>query len=200
VSQLELRTNNFGTFKLNVLSFSSPIFGSISSAQTKNLIQWYPIKGNQPDIQFDVQFISEYDYETFQTFIRDAQKWALTARKPMIYLNWPERNINNWSGMISEFVCGGMRFNPAPMASFVVNLVDSYVSEYTEMSSLVTTYEKAFPIILQGFMNLLPNPYNFRLPSLPSLQQNYTPEQPTGSGQTNNQNINTPPTIQNQQR
>ena len=73
MSQLRVATNTFGNYQMNVLSFTSPISGSINGVQTKKMKQWYPIKANQPEIQFNVQFTSEQDYETFQTFVRDSQ-------------------------------------------------------------------------------------------------------------------------------
>lgn len=178
MSQLQILTNNLGNFRLNVLSFSSPIFGSISGAQTRYMMQWYPIKANQPEVQFDVQFASELDYEKFQKFVRDSQTTSLNAPQPMVHLNWPERNINNWSGMITEFVAGGSRFNPAPRAQFIVSLVDSFVSKYTEISTPSAIFEKSFGFVMKGFTNLIPNPYQLRLPDyinllppLPPLQR-----------------------------
>lgn len=174
MSQLQIISNTMGVFRLNVLAFSSPIFGSISGAQTRTMKQWYPIKANQPEIQFDVQFFGERDYEAFQDLVRKSQEASLTVPQPMIRLNWPERNINNWSGMITEFQSGGMRFNIAPRAKFTVFLFDSYVSKYNQMSQLASAGAKfadAFPIMLRGFTNLL-NPFGLNLPSLAHQNQN----------------------------
>lgn len=63
MSQLQILTNNFGNFNLNVLSFSSPMSSSINGVQTKKNKRWYPVKANQPELQLDVQFASEKDYE-----------------------------------------------------------------------------------------------------------------------------------------
>lgn len=176
MSQLQINTNNWGNFRLNVLSFSSPIFGSISGAQTKKNKRWYPIKANQPEIQFEVQFFGEKDYETFQKFIRSSQEWSLVTRTPMLHLNWPERNINNWSGIITEFQSGGQRFNPAPRARFTVFLFDSYVSQYNEMSQLASVgadFGKYFSFTARGFAHLMPNPFNLKLPEFMSELQNW---------------------------
>jgi hypothetical protein len=170
MSQLQIATNNFGNFRLNVLSFSSPIFGSINGVQTKRTMRWYPIKANQPEIQFDVQFIDERDYETFQKLVRNSQVWSLEAPRPMVNLNWPERNINNWSGLITKFQAGGMRANPAPRASFTVYLFDSFISQYSELASIAPTFTQYFSFASNVFSALIPNPYNMRLPNIPLTQ------------------------------
>jgi hypothetical protein len=154
---------------MNVISFSSPIIGSIGGAQTKKNMVWYPIKANQPEIQFEVQFLSEMDYERFSDFVQDSQVWAMTATTPMVYLDWPERNINQWSGLISEFEAGGKRANPTPQAQFTVFLFDSFVSRYTEMSTIPANFYNSLGFNLQGFRNLIPNPYNLRLPNIPAI-------------------------------
>lgn len=162
---------------MNVIAFSSPIFGSIGGAQTKRAMQWYPIKANQPEIQFDVQFASEMDYEKFWKFVRESQQLSLNAGggsgnplNEMVRLNWPERNINNWSGLITEFEAGGQRANPVPQAQFTVFLFDSFVSRYTEIATFPANFYNSFGYIAQGFRNLIPNPYNFQLPTIPGSQ------------------------------
>lgn len=171
MSQLQILTNNFGNIRLNVLSFNSPIFGSINGAQTKKIMQWYPIKSNQPEIEFEVQFVSEKDYERFQKIVKDSQDSSLNARpaqKTMVYLNWPERNINNWSGMITEFTAGGMRANPAPTAKFTVFLVDSFIAQYTELATIAPTFAQGLNIVMNGFSNLINiNALGIQLPSFP---------------------------------
>jgi hypothetical protein len=170
MSQLHIRTSTGGNFRLNVLAFSSPIFGSVNGVQTKNMKVWYPIKANQPEVSFDVQFMDEQDYEAFQKLVRDTQTWSLTAPRPMIHLDWPERNINNWSGMITEFVAGGMKGNPAPRAKFTVYLVDSYISQYSEVSTIAPLFAQYFSFATKVFTALIPNPYNFQLPTITPSQ------------------------------
>lgn len=194
MSQLRILTNTFGNFQMNVTAFSSPIFGSIGGAQTKQNMQWYPIKANQPEIQFEVQFLSEMDYEKFWKFVRDSQVLSLTAGggtgnpiNEMVRLNWPERNINNWSGIITEFEAGGRRANPAPQAQFTVFLFDSFVSQYTEMSTFPVNFYNSFGYIMQGFQNLIANPYKLELPRIP-VPQMQTP------GQNQGPDTVTPPT------
>ena len=188
MSQLTITTDTLGTYNLNVLAFSSPIFGSISGAQTRDQMHWYPIKANQPEIQFDVQFFGEKDYESFQNLVHQSQRWALTAAQPMIYLNWPEKNINNWSGLITQFQGGGMRFNPAPRARFTVFLFDSFVSQYnqaTELASIAADFGTYFVAMAKGFsnwINILPtvlNPNGLKLPN--SGATNSNPNDPSGA-------------------
>lgn len=140
MSKLLLKTGIYGTFEMNVLSFNSPIFGTIVPVQTKTIAQYFPIKANQPEIQFDVIFRNEREYERFQRFVRATQQFALTAQAPQITLSWPERNIINWTGVIKHLRAGGMRMNYTPRAVFVVDLVDSLVSQRTSFSSMAAPF------------------------------------------------------------
>ena len=88
----------------------------------------------------------------------------------MVNLNWPERNINNWSGLITKFQAGGMRANPAPRASFTVYLFDSFISQYSELASIAPTFTQYFSFASNVFSALIPNPYNMRLPNIPLTQ------------------------------
>lgn len=133
MSQL-LIANNAANWKLNIIQFNSPIYNEVSSSQTKVMAMHFPIRCNQPEIQFNVQFRSENEYENFQRFVRAHQQDALQHAN-LVTLNWPERNINNWTGVIKKFQAGGKRFNFAPQASFTVDLVDSLVSSRMELVS-----------------------------------------------------------------
>jgi len=128
---------------LNCLQFSAPIVSSISSVQTRESQRHYPVKVNQHTADFLVQFSNEKDYEDFQQFVRDNQVDALqNGRTPGVQLWWPERNINNWTGVIKgPFKVGGMRFNPSPRAEFTVDLIDSMVSTKTFVSSMAATFQ-----------------------------------------------------------
>lgn len=130
--------NTKANWRLNVVSFSSPVFGEISTAQTKTMAHYFPVRCNQPQIQFSVQFVSEVEYETFQRFVRDHQLDTIKTTR-LVWLNWAERNIDNWTGVIRSFRAGGMRRNFAPRASFVVDLVDSMVSNRTSISAIPPT-------------------------------------------------------------
>lgn len=133
-------------FKLNVTSFSSPIFGTMTSAQTREMEVHFPIKSVQPELKLDVIFPSEEEYENFQRFVRGHQQRALYNPNPsnVIWLNWPERDIDNWTGVIKAFRAGGERFVFAPRCSFVVDLIDSMVSSRTDIASLVPSANTIF--------------------------------------------------------
>lgn len=121
-------------YKMNVTAFSSQVYGSINSAQTRRSQVHFPMKISQPDIQFDVIFPSQKDYEDFQKFVRNHQQQTLNTTR-LLTLNWPERNIFGWTGMIKQFRAGGERFTYAPRARFVVDLVNSMVSARTDLAS-----------------------------------------------------------------
>src|SRR5262249_3942049 len=89
-------------FKMNVLAFTSPFYGSITSAQTRTEAVHFPIKISQPEIQFDVVFRGQTEFESFQRFVRNHQKQVLVTTS-LLTLQWPERNIYNWSGVIKSF-------------------------------------------------------------------------------------------------
>ena len=145
MSQLRVSSSSGGDFYLNVLSFSSPIFGELNSAQTKTQVQYFPIKAFQPEIRFNVIFPSEALYEQFQTYVRDNQVDAQSNRvNPGVTLNWPQRSINNWTGVITGFKGGGMRRNYAPRAQFVVELTSSLVTELTTISSFGADWTTIF--------------------------------------------------------
>lgn len=134
MSQLNIFTNE-ASWKLNATNFSAPVHSEISSAQVKTMSMVFPIRVTQPDMRFSVQFTSETEYENFQRFVRRHQQQANLNAK-LLTLNWPERNITNWTGIIKKFKAGGKRFNYAPRAEFVVDLVDSMVSQRMDLASL----------------------------------------------------------------
>jgi hypothetical protein len=144
MSQLTLATRQ-ATWSLNATQINSPIYGQISSAQTKNMAMHFPIRCTQPEIQFDVVFPSENEYEQFQRFVRAHQQDAL-ANLQLLTLNWPQRNINNWTGVIKSFQAGGKRFNFAPTASFSVDLVDSMVSQRIGLINDVLNVESIYGV------------------------------------------------------
>mgnify|MGYP003420295537 FL=1 len=133
-------------YKLNVLSFSSPVFGTMSSVQTRYMEMHFPIKSIQPEIKLDVQFASEEEYENFQRFVRGHQQRALFNPNVgnVIWLNWPERGIDNWTGVIKAFRAGGERRVFAPRASFIVDLIDSMVSSRTDVASLASSWRAIY--------------------------------------------------------
>lgn len=147
MSLLSISSSKYGTYKLYVMSFSSDLYGEMSTAQTKTMAHIFPIKADQPNVQFSVVFRSEKDFEKFQKFVRNTQVDSLKATTSSAFgitLNWPERSIDNWTGVIREFVGGGWKGNWAPTAKFTVDLVDSLTSKRTVMSSFGAKYSAVY--------------------------------------------------------
>lgn len=135
MSQMVVKGHKNQQFKLNVVQFRSPMNASITSAQTKTMVQHFPIRAGQPDINFTCQFASIDDKHVFQAFVRDHQINAQTDQNGMVNLFWPERNIENWTGYIIDFRVAERRFEYAPRVTFGVALIDSLMSERTMITS-----------------------------------------------------------------
>jgi hypothetical protein len=130
VSQLRVSAAGQQDFYLNVLSFDSPITGEMNSGQSRSAIQYYPIKAYQPELQCEVIFPSEALWQAWQTWSRQNMVNAQVsgATNGACTLNWPERNINNWTGIIASAKAGGMKFNYTPRTTISFMLVVSLVS------------------------------------------------------------------------
>lgn len=139
MSRLKLR--GLGeTWDMNVLAFNAPIVSQITSVQTRPMLQHFPIKVNQPEIELTVMFNSEREFERFQAFVRrhqvNAQRLAtLGIDQGLITLWWPEREIRNWTGVIQNFRAGGARRNYAPVVKISITLVTSMVATRTDIAS-----------------------------------------------------------------
>lgn len=147
MSQLRVSGNGQDDFFLNCVSMRSPIFGQMNSAQTKSQVQYFPIKAHQPEIQFSVVFPSEPLWEDWQVWVRDnmvnCQKTNNQTGNTGVTLNWPEKSINNWSGVILKQKAGGRRYNYMPRDDFTVQLVNSLVSNSTTFGSFGTSLWQA---------------------------------------------------------
>ena len=147
MSGLKLRTQGHGTFDMYVISFSGGLYGSVSSLQTKTIQQHFPVRANQPELQFTVVFKNEDEYEKFQKFIQKQHKDCLKATPTSnvgVQIWWPEREMDNWSGIITEFEGGGRKQNWAPRSKFTVQLVDSWVSRKTSISSYGADFSSVY--------------------------------------------------------
>lgn len=157
MSKLIVRSRGIGReFELNCLQFSAPIVASISSVQTRSMMRHFPVKVNQSEADFLVQFSNEKDFEDFQDFVRKTQKDALiNDRFPGVTLWWPERKINNWTGVIKNFKAGGMRRNFSPRANFTVSLIESSVALRSFLSSISTPWQTLYGLgTRDGFLGL----------------------------------------------
>jgi hypothetical protein len=138
VSQLVLTGYDGREFKLNVVQFRSPMSSQITSVQTHTMLQHFPIRCGQPDIQFTVQFPNLDLKHRFQNFVREHQVKALEVTENYgghVTLFWPQRNIVGYTGFITNFKVIERRFEYAPMVTFGVDLVDSLMSTRTQVSS-----------------------------------------------------------------
>ena len=138
MSQLEVYAQGGVKFKLNVTQFRSPMNASITSVQTRTMLQHFPIRSGQPDINFTIRFASLSDKHSFEGFVRKHQQETSQATKynpKSITLWWPERNITNWTGYIVNYTVTERRFETAPTATFGVSLVDSMMSERTTIAT-----------------------------------------------------------------
>lgn len=141
MSFLELRSPTGENVKLNCVSFTTSMSGLISSAQTKTMLQHFPVKAEQPAVEFDIVFRNEKNFEDFQKIVRNHHLAALNSwLNPEITLSWPERNINNWTGIIKNFRVGGAKSNFVPRAKLTVDLIDSVYSMRTQIASMAASF------------------------------------------------------------
>jgi hypothetical protein len=166
----QLRVSGYGQqdFYLNVLSFDSPIEAEMNSAQTRTQIQYFPIKAFQPDLTCNVIFASEVQWQAWQSWARQNMlntQNSNTTGNPGVTLNWPEREINNWIGIIPGTKAGGFRFNYAPRTQITFQLITSLTSNLGLFASFGTAWQGLFGAgagqFLDGLLNLPENAGNF---------------------------------------
>ena len=154
MSLLRVRSYDGKDFNLNVLQFRSPMSAAINSVQTHTMLQHFPIRCGQPDIQFTVQFTHREDKTKFQSFVREHQVKAISGTKREVTLWWPERNITNWSGYISEFHVAERRFDYSPIVTFGVDLVESMMSTLTTVSSMGVDFSAVWGTEIGPYVSL----------------------------------------------
>lgn len=148
MSQL-IMTGGGQSFALNVVDFNSYMMEQENSAQCKMLQVHFPVRMAQPGVSFDIVFIGDADYQAFQVFVRRQQLLAV-SNSQLITLFWPERNINNWTGVISKIEGGDMRWNYAPHTHIEFDLVDSLLSQRTTFSSISAYWTAIYGINMPG--------------------------------------------------
>lgn len=134
-----------GTISVRVTRFTSPLTGTLNSAQVRLMEVHFPIKASQQTIQFQLQIASLQELQQIQDYVRSHHRSALAsgadvAADPLVYFNWPQRNINNWSGLILGIEAGGSRFEIATKINIQVMLVDSLLSTRVFSSSSGTPF------------------------------------------------------------
>lgn len=144
MSLLHLHCASAGDIDLKVLSFQAPLNGIMQQAQTRDLMQYFPIKAEQPTFQIDVICSNTDEYMRLQSFVRAHQKGALTSDSPEVYLDWSERNINGWSGIIQSMIAGDERWNFVPRVTLKFVLITSLLSQKTWTSSFASDFSALF--------------------------------------------------------
>jgi hypothetical protein len=147
MSQLRVSGTNQPDFYLNVLNFDAPITGELNSAQTQSQVQYFPIKAFQMELVCDVIFPSENLWQQWQAWVRQNMinsQNSNTTGNPGVTLNWPQRNINNWTGVIPSAKAGGMRANYAPRTRVEFQLIVSLVSNLNIFSSFGSAWQGLF--------------------------------------------------------
>jgi hypothetical protein len=144
VSKLILKGHGGARFDLNITQFRSPMSASIASVQTRTRQHHFPIRAGQPDIQFTAHFTTLDEKHRFTNFVRDHQQNTQKSRftpgstpyqRGLVTLMWPERNIVDWTGYITNLPVREPRFEYAPKVTFGVMLVDSLMSVSTTSAS-----------------------------------------------------------------
>lgn len=131
-------------WRMNVVAFSSPIYGQINTSQTKSLAVHFPIKLAMPDMSMDVQFSSQDTFQAFQAFVRNHQQQLSTNSTALLTFNWPQRSIVNWTGFIPKMTAGGARANYAPRARIGVSWVSSLVTARTDLASVAANWRTIY--------------------------------------------------------
>jgi hypothetical protein len=132
------------SWTMNVIAFSSPVNAQINSAQTRTLAVHFPIKMAQPDLQLDVQFFSQNDFQNFQLFVRNHQQQLSSNPAALITLFWPDKSMLNYTGYIPKFEAGAARANYAPRARFSISLVNSFITAQTDLASVAANWQAIF--------------------------------------------------------
>jgi len=184
VSKLIVKGHDGARFELNVTQFRSPMSASINSVQTRRMAVHFPIRAGQPDIQFTVHFPSIDAKHKFQNFVREHQLNTLSDRYSSasvsdgaITMNWPERDIKDWTGYIVTMPIREARFEYAPRVTFGVALMDSMMSERTYNTSRGSSFWSVVGQVLSAY---IPDPRDieslFQLPIPPASMR---PDQQT---------------------
>lgn len=153
MSQLVISGADGESFALNVVDFNTYMLAQENSCQCKMLQVHFPIRMAQPNVAFDVSFLSDADYQLFQGFVRRQQLLAVVNTQVVNFF-WPERNINNWSGVISKIEAGDMRWNFAPHTRIEVELVHSLISTKSSFGSISAYWTSVYGIDMpNGVLN-----------------------------------------------
>lgn len=145
MSRLRMSSPDIGSLDVKVTRFNTQLTGDMRSSQTKYALHHYPIKPSHLSLILEVVFNGWPEYRTMQEYVRNHHIRALrTVQQPEITLYWPERGIDNWSGVVKRMEAGDERFNPAPKSTLEILLIDSMIGEKTWTSSFGEDFSKFF--------------------------------------------------------
>lgn len=146
MSLCRISCEGVGVLELKVIKFSTPLRGDIASAQTKTMLQHFPIKSSQQALKMTVATNGWPELKALQDFTRGHQLGAMSGSsvRPEVVIWWPQRGMNNWSAFIEKMPAGDKRFNFAPRAEIEFFLVDSLLSEKTFSASIASDFRTLF--------------------------------------------------------
>lgn len=134
-----------GERNLKVVSFSTGVAGRLSSAQVRDMLVHFPIKYSQPTLTLEVVCRDSTELQGLQDLIRSSHKRLLQNGAASLFkFWWPERGMQNWTGIPLGCTAGDRRFNIAPKLSLQFLLVDSLLSQRTMDSSWGTAFDAIF--------------------------------------------------------
>ena len=134
-----------GERNLKVVSFSTGVAGRLSSAQVRQMMVHFPIKYSQPTLTLEVVCRDSTELQGLQDLIRSTHKRLLQNGPASLFkFWWPERGMQNWTGIPLGCTAGDRRFNIAPRLSLQFLLVDSLLSQRTMDASWATAFDAIF--------------------------------------------------------
>lgn len=134
-----------GERNLKVASFSTGVTGSLTSAQTKEMLRHFPIKYSQPTLSLEVVCRDSGELEALQNLVRESHKKLQREGAASLFkFWWPERGMQNWTGIPLGVVAGDKKFSIAPRITLQFLLVDSLLSQRTVDSSWATAFDAIF--------------------------------------------------------
>lgn len=130
-------------YRAKVVSFNSTVTSQISSVQTQLLAQHFPHKVSQSTLSLTLQMRNKTEARGFYNLVRNSQLRALQSLT-LVSLFWPQRDIQDWTGVILSVQAGERADVTSPVVSFDLLLVDSLVSRRTWINSSATDFDQIY--------------------------------------------------------
>ena len=134
-----------GSLAVNVYEYHFDLSSQLDSAQTRDGIQWYPIKALQDDFIFSVQFNSQLSLLNFQNFIlQHYQNPDITlSQQSIVRFYWPELNFD-YAGIIRESTMGIKKWEWAPKRTYKMQLVRDSIFTVTGGFNSTTSWQDIY--------------------------------------------------------